>query len=192
MDLNWTRLQTWRAIIAGFYDVPEYREVLSKIRVVEIRYHAEAAERLTPRAAYLAAWLASRLSWKLTGKAALHEDHTTRLTFSSNDDEIELILRAVHGASDRPGHLDQVILTASRDVQKEPSEFTVSKTLDGLRLAACVSLQGVKRSERILGYDKWTDSSLLAVELAGLYRDRVFEQSATLARDIVRSVLAVD
>jgi glucose-6-phosphate dehydrogenase assembly protein OpcA len=187
MDLNWTRLQTWRAIIAGFYDVSEQRAALAQMRSVEIRYHAESNERLTPRAAYLAAWLASRLGWRLDSNATTHGDDTTHLKFTSNGNELELILRAVYGASDRAGHLDQVILTAGAD-DDEPSQFTVSKTADGLRLAASVSVHGTKRSERILGYDKWTDSSLLAVELAGLYRDRVFEQSAILARDIVHSV----
>lgn len=189
MDLNWTRLQTWRAIIAGFYDVGEYRSALTKVRRVEIRYHAESDEKLTPRAAYLAAWLASRLGWRFNPEATSHENSTTRLTFASNGNEIDLILRAVHGASDRSGHLDQVILVAGGDA--EASQFTVSKTGDGLRLSASVSVHGTKRSERILGYDKWTDSSLLAVELSGVYRDRVFEQSAALARDMVASVFSI-
>jgi glucose-6-phosphate dehydrogenase assembly protein OpcA len=191
LDLNWTRLQTWRAIIAGFYDVAEHRAVLERMRTVEIRYHAENDERLTPRAAYIAGWLASRLGWQFHRDSGSSEGDTTRLTFSSNGSEIKLILRAVHDAGDRSGHLDQVILTAGSETE-EPSQFTVSKTLDGLRLAACVSIHGTKRSERILGYDKWTDSSLLAVELEGVYRDRVFEQSALLAREIVHAVLAID
>jgi glucose-6-phosphate dehydrogenase assembly protein OpcA len=189
MDLNWTRLQTWRAIIAGFYDVNDHRPALGQLKSVEIRYHAESDERLTPRAAYIAAWLASRLGWKLMPDSVRLEGDTTSLRFSSNGSEIALVMRAVHGESDRSGHLDQVILTSGSETQTG-SEFKVTKTPDGLRLAASVSIDGSKRSERVLGYDRWTDSSLLAVELEGVYRDRVFEQSAVMACDIVRAVIA--
>ncbi len=189
MDLNWTRLQTWRSIIAGFYDVTDYRPVLNRLHEVEISYHADSDTRLTPRAVYLAAWLASRLGWVLKRESVRSDGDCRRLTFAAGAAEVDIVLRAVRGASDRLGHLNDVTLRSGGGVES-PSEFRVRKTADGMRLAASVTIDGVRRSERVLGYDQWSDSSLLAVELEGVLHDRVFEQSALVANDIVCAVLA--
>ena len=66
-DLNWARLTTWRALVAAFYDVADYRPFLDRLDRMVIEYAplAEDREAIPPRALLLGGWLASRLGWQL-------------------------------------------------------------------------------------------------------------------------------
>jgi glucose-6-phosphate dehydrogenase assembly protein OpcA len=84
-DLNWSRLTSWRALLANFYDVLEYRPALEQVSLVTIEYVAPASKTgeeqsaplksessspvaasapLAPQALMMAGWLASRLGWQ--------------------------------------------------------------------------------------------------------------------------------
>ncbi|MCA1558075.1 MAG: glucose-6-phosphate dehydrogenase assembly protein OpcA, partial [Acidobacteria bacterium] len=65
-DLNWARLTSWRALLANFYDVREYREALDNINRVRVEYVAPQVDAgaIAPKALILAGWLASRLGWR--------------------------------------------------------------------------------------------------------------------------------
>ena len=65
-DLNWARLTSWRGLLADFYDVPAYQELLGRIDVVRIEYVGpeSAPEAVAPQALLVAGWLASRLAWQ--------------------------------------------------------------------------------------------------------------------------------
>jgi glucose-6-phosphate dehydrogenase assembly protein OpcA len=82
-DLNWSRLTSWRSLLASFYDVQEYRPALEHISSVIIEYAAPASKMsekdsaalksesvkpetsvpLAPQALMMGGWLASRLGW---------------------------------------------------------------------------------------------------------------------------------
>jgi glucose-6-phosphate dehydrogenase assembly protein OpcA len=89
-DLNWARLTSWRALLASFYDVLEYRPALEQVSLVIIEYVAPASKTgeervapsqsaslspaastpLAPQALMMAGWLASRLGWHPSPDAA--------------------------------------------------------------------------------------------------------------------------
>ncbi len=62
-DLNWARLTPWRASLANFYDVEDYRAELDGISEVWINSVADTANTstLSSQAVLIAGWLASRL-----------------------------------------------------------------------------------------------------------------------------------
>lgn len=77
-DLNWSRLTTWRQLIAQFFDVADYRPYLAGVNSIEIAHAAApiATQMRTEsgdvspnpaRALLLAGWLKARLGWNLTG-----------------------------------------------------------------------------------------------------------------------------
>src|SRR5205814_442070 len=51
-DLNWSRLTTWRQLIAGFYDVAEYRPALNVVNRLVIEYASPTGQpnAISPRA----------------------------------------------------------------------------------------------------------------------------------------------
>ncbi|HWN08080.1 MAG TPA: glucose-6-phosphate dehydrogenase assembly protein OpcA [Pyrinomonadaceae bacterium] len=94
-DLNWARLTSWRALLAGFYDVPAYQPLLDSVDEVRIDYLAPeklgmnaggttARAAVAPQAVLIAGWLASRLGWNLANdqSGASPADETLILNFS--------------------------------------------------------------------------------------------------------------
>lgn len=184
MDLNWARLLTWRSTIAAFYDVSDYIPALENLRTVAITFHEGDGPHAAARALYLSAWLATRLGWKLKAEGGGSRDGDNfRFVFVAAQGEIEVTLKAVGGQRDQLGHIDEVILT-TRDTSSSNSVFSVRRTTDGMRLTTGVTLDGTQRPDRVMGYDRWTDSALLSRELEHIVRDRVFEQAALLANEM--------
>ncbi|MFL6274072.1 MAG: glucose-6-phosphate dehydrogenase assembly protein OpcA, partial [Blastocatellia bacterium] len=85
-DMNWARLTAWRALIAGFYDVPEYRPLLKQMERVTIEYAPPAADpaAISTRALLLGGWLASRLGWQFNPTATAREDGAARFEFNAD------------------------------------------------------------------------------------------------------------
>src|SRR5262245_40569551 len=54
-DLNWSRLTPWRAAIAGFFDIPEFRYYLDKIERIEIECERASDSDSIPAQAFLVA-----------------------------------------------------------------------------------------------------------------------------------------
>ena len=192
VDLNWTRLVRWRSVLAGFYDVADYRESLNRLEKLEICYNPvgaapAGAKGIAPRALYLSAWLASRLGWKFDRTRATAEANSFGFIFTAEGREVRVLLNELGGSTERGGRLDQVVLSCS-GVDSAGSTFSVRKTADDLRLAAQVTLADVRRLERVLGYDQWTESTLLGKELEALGHDRVFEETALLAEQMIRAL----
>jgi glucose-6-phosphate dehydrogenase assembly protein OpcA len=83
-DLNWARLTSWRALLAGFYDVPAYHSFLDRVDTVRIDFiapqttktksgqdaRAPSTTAIAPQALLIAGWLASRLGWSLVNDQA--------------------------------------------------------------------------------------------------------------------------
>ena len=66
-DLTWVRLESWRDLVASFFDGPGGVESLRRITAVEVVAGGSAsASGATVAAAYVAGWLAARLGWTPT------------------------------------------------------------------------------------------------------------------------------
>jgi glucose-6-phosphate dehydrogenase assembly protein OpcA len=187
-DLNWTRLNTWRAVLASFYDVGDYLPALNGIDRVDVKYLRPESDGVAPRALYFAAWLASRLDWQLDSVQS--GDGTPKLTFKSANGSIEMYLEAVEAIGERQGQLEQVTLTSSGASGSPAGVFNVKKTADGMRLSAEVTLGSDRRLDRLMGYDQWTEAQLLDRELEALGRERVFEEVVQLASEINQKLRA--
>jgi glucose-6-phosphate dehydrogenase assembly protein OpcA len=64
-DINWARLTSWRALLANFYDVQEYRPALGDQERVGIDYAAPEGNPngIATQALLMVGWLASRFDW---------------------------------------------------------------------------------------------------------------------------------
>ncbi len=177
-DLNWARLGAWRGLLASFYDVTEYRPLISRLKRVVIEYAPGLGDgqEIAARPLLLAGWLASRLGWQLEAATVaraggalsfefLSGDQPMRIEFSPTPREIE------------PGHLALVKLESAAD--PAPS-FSVRRSQDAQRIEAEVT--GAERcSRRVLSYESWTESALIGRELELSGRDSVYEQSVLAA-----------
>ncbi len=87
-DLNWGRVTTWRELIAQFFDVVEYRPYLINVDQIEIEHAVTPATEQGPglsneiRALLLAAWLKTRLGWRLSSNMAHNHLDANTSTYS--------------------------------------------------------------------------------------------------------------
>ncbi len=184
-DLNWARLTAWRALLAGFYDISDYRPFLDQLNKLTIRYAPPASNSavIPTRALLLAGWLASRLRWKVKEGSARRETGSTTLDIQAGDRA--LVLDFAHTRRDiEAGHLALVEIECDAD---EPISFTVRRSEDGNRIETFVTRGEQKGVQRVLSYEGLSETELIGKELEILGHDRVYEQAVLAAGEIVKA-----
>ncbi|MEN3330662.1 MAG: hypothetical protein V7641_27 [Blastocatellia bacterium] len=186
-DVNWARLTAWRALVAGFYDVPEYRPLLKQIERVTIEYAppADSAAAISTRALLLGGWIASRLGWQLSKAATRRDDKSALFEFSANGRTAQIEFRHTERAIEA-GHLALVTITNAGDCDTTCA-FSVRRSADGTRIETGVTLDEEKRPKRVLSYEGLSESALIARELEILGPDRVYEEAIKAAGEMINS-----
>ncbi len=187
-DLNWARLTAWRALIAGFYDIAEYRPALSQVNRLVIEYAPPASdpEAISPRALLLAGWIAARLGWRQDRVSRDQQGGTVTFEMLAKTQRIFIELRRTQRATIEPGHLAQVTLKADSFAEEaSDASFTVTKSDEGTRLKTSIFIGHEARVGRVLSYVKHTTSELIGRELEFLSRDRVYEQAVGTAGEML-------
>jgi len=184
-DLNWARLTAWRALVAGFYDVPEYRASLDKLSHVVIKYAPPAADEtaIATRALLLGGWLASRLGWQVKEGATKRADKSTTFELTKGGRTLALEFAHTERAIE-PGHLAFVTLTADDDSGRV---FSVRRSADGTRIETSVTQADEKKAQRVLSYENLDETALVGRELEILGHDRMYEQAVLAAGELINS-----
>ncbi len=92
-DLNWTALSGWRKLISEVFDTPECLLSLVQTKIMRINYNkleAEPHRHAEIEAAFLQAWLASRLNWKF--QSLENNEGNVRLTYSRPTSNVVVLL----------------------------------------------------------------------------------------------------
>jgi glucose-6-phosphate dehydrogenase assembly protein OpcA len=186
-DVNWSRLTAWRALLAGFYDVPEYRPLLKQIERVTIEYAplADNPAAISTRALLLGGWLASRLGWQLNREATRRGETSAQFEFSAEGRTLQLEFRHTERAVE-PGHLALVTIANAGDCDTACT-FSVRRSADGTRIETGVTMDEEKRPKRVLSYEGLGESALIARELEILGPDRVYEATVKAAGEMISS-----
>ncbi|HKA19334.1 MAG TPA: glucose-6-phosphate dehydrogenase assembly protein OpcA [Blastocatellia bacterium] len=184
-DLNWARLTAWRALLAGFYDIADYRGPLNDVSRVIIRYAPLKGSSVIPaRALLLGGWLASRLNWTVKPGTARRSESSASLQLSANNEILTLEFEHTRREIE-PGHLALVTLESGSD---QPVSFTVRRSEDGQRIETSVTRDEEKSAQRVLGYEGLSETELIGKELEILGHDRVYEQAVLAAGEIISSL----
>ena len=182
-DLNWARLTAWRALLAGFYDVQDYRPMLDQLDQLVIEYAPPSTDRalIPPRALLLVGWLASRLGWRAQAGAAKRTADSTSFEFAVDDRSVEVEFR--HASREiEPGHIALVTL---RSRAEQSVLFTVRRSADAQRIETSVSRGEETRVQRVLSYEGLSESELIGKELEIRGHDRVYEQAVLAAGEFI-------
>jgi glucose-6-phosphate dehydrogenase assembly protein OpcA len=185
-DMNWARLTAWRALLAGFYDVAEYRSHLDQLDRVVIEYAPSTADAsaIPARALLLGGWLASRLGWHVQSDSGRRTDETTSFEFSADSDAITV--EFTHTPREiEPGHLARVTLGCAGD---NKDTFTVRRSEDGQRIETSVKRGEEMRIQRVLSYEGLSEGELIGREIEILGHDRVYEQAVLAAGQLVKAI----
>jgi glucose-6-phosphate dehydrogenase assembly protein OpcA len=178
-DLNWGRLTSWRALVAGFWDVADYRESLARVEKVVIEYDPpdRSHTQLAPKALLALGWMASCLGWEVSGEGATFDDNRARFILKDGGREIEAVLAATDDVAGRDGWLTSLTISTEAG-----DEFSVELLLEERRLRTRARLRGTGHAcERVLAYEARGEGERLGAELDILSRDDVYESAVGAA-----------
>ncbi|HEX8336531.1 MAG TPA: glucose-6-phosphate dehydrogenase assembly protein OpcA [Pyrinomonadaceae bacterium] len=185
-DLNWGRLTSWRALVAGFWDVADYRDSLARIDRIVIEYDPpdSSREQIAPKALLALGWIASRLGWEVAGEGSAFDGGRARFILKDGGRPIEAVLAATDDAAGRDGWLTSLnVSTAAGD------EFFVELLLGERRLRTGARLRGAGHAcGRVLAYEARTEGERLSAELDILSRDVVYESAVGAAARLLAAL----
>jgi glucose-6-phosphate dehydrogenase assembly protein OpcA len=136
------------------------------------------------RALLLGGWLASRLGWKLNPAGVRRAEGSLAFEVDAADRKVTLEFVRAKREGVQPGHVSTVTIATA---EPSPATFTLKRSEDGSRVMTEVTL-GEKQHQRVLGYEGWDEVSLIGRELEILGHDRVYEQAAVSAGEMVRLI----
>jgi len=183
-DLNWGRLNTWRNLIAGFYDVAAYRPYLEDVGRIDLTYTPPAGrpDLIAPRALLLIGWMASRLGWRPGGEGLRREGEAWVYRFTDGGRNRQITFLPAPERTGAPAHVLEFTLRATADGS---ASFRIRKTTEGRHLETEVTLNGERRMRRVLSYEHWRESILVGQELEILGHDRVYEQAILAIEELL-------
>lgn len=185
-DLNWGRLTSWRTLLAGFWDVSDYRPLLGEIDRVTIEYRPpkDAPEEIAPKALLLAGWLASRLGWEVAGKVNRDSEAVSECNLRAGSSAIGLSFLRDKTAGRNDGMISSVALAA----RNGEANFSVAKRTDGAKLQTEAQIGTERSVGRVLAYEMHTEAQQLGRELAFLNRDVIYEAAVARAAQLVETI----
>jgi glucose-6-phosphate dehydrogenase assembly protein OpcA len=187
-DLNWARLTPWRGLLAGFYDVSDYRPHLQRVDRVEIDYAPAGAHSaaVPPGALLVAGWLASRLGWQAS--AARVRESSTAIIFNRRDGgEVSVHFNRADAGADAQAALKRLSLA----VGDGEAKFEVGQSAESHWLTTEVHLGTEHRPCHACSHEPDDAARLLANELEILGRDRVYEQAVAAAGAMIGALEGV-
>ncbi len=188
-DLNWGRLTSWRALLASFYDVKDYRQALDLISRVCIQYVApqQMPSEIPPQPLILAGWLASRLGWRLaSGERGVNNRGGRFLSMEKDGRRISIEFSVVKHRRAVPGQIVGVELRADSE---PPASFSVSCGEDGPCFKTHASFGDGALASRTLSCEDEREAVLLGRELEILCRSRVYEDAVAAAAEMIREMM---
>ena len=177
-DINWARLTSWRALLANFYDVQEYRAALADQERVRIDYAAPQGNPngIATQALLMVGWLASRLDWRIERQ---ENNAAKTLVFARRGDggAVTFELNRVERPEMKPGRLARV------ELQSAPNHasFVVQRGENGLHLETQATVEGRLCPGRTLPVRNRSTAELLAREMEILARDTTYEAAVIAA-----------
>jgi glucose-6-phosphate dehydrogenase assembly protein OpcA len=185
-DLNWGRLTSWRALVAGFWDVADYRDSLARIESIRIEYDPPDRSRgqIAPKALLALGWFVSCLGWEVAEEGATFDGRRSRFVLKDGGRRVEAVLAATGDVAGRDGWLTSVRIST------EPGdEFSVELLHEERRLRTGARLRGAGHAcERVLGYEARTEGERLSSELDILSRDEVYERAVGAAAGLLAAL----
>jgi glucose-6-phosphate dehydrogenase assembly protein OpcA len=187
-DLNWGRLTSWCAVVAHFWDVPDYRPYLDAIDRVRIDYDPpeSAPEEVSAQALLVAGWLASRLGWQVETTGTESRERNKSTLMRAGERVINIEWRALKGVSGCERMISSLTFTS----EETGAEFQVRWKQERTKLETSVKIGDEQKVSRVLAYEGRTDGERLSSELGILSRDVVYEQSLAAAAHLIETLRA--
>jgi glucose-6-phosphate dehydrogenase assembly protein OpcA len=184
-DVNWGRLTSWRNLIAGFWDVADYRPHLDALDHVLIEFDPPDAApgEIAAQALLVAGWLASRLKWQPTGEF-VREGNGARWAMRAGERQLILELRA---KDDRHG-CDGLIAGLTIRSEAGGAEFFAGVNEEWTKLETSAKIGDAHTVGRVVTYEAKSEGQRLSRELGMLSRDVIYEQTVASIAQLLEAL----
>ncbi|MDQ3686635.1 MAG: glucose-6-phosphate dehydrogenase assembly protein OpcA [Acidobacteriota bacterium] len=186
-DLNWGRLTAWRTLLAGFWDVPEYRTHLDSIDRVHIAYEQprESSAPVAVGTLLAIGWLVAQLNWELAASETAAEDGTQRIGFRKGERLVTVELQPVPAQNEG----DLMIVSTSLIASEQDAEFYIKLKPERTKLVTGARIGGdAHDAGHVLTYEAKSEGERLSRELNFLARDTAYEKALTFAARIIEAL----
>jgi glucose-6-phosphate dehydrogenase assembly protein OpcA len=182
-DINWGRLTSWRSVVAGFWDVADYRPSLAQIERVAVAYDPpdHGPGEVAPKALLAVGWLAACLGWEPAPGGELGAGGRARFRLRDGERAVEVELLAGEDAAGRDGMITALTLHTSAG-----DEFHVRLRAGESHLETWARASGGHTVGRVLGFEARTEGRRLSAELDILGRDALYERAVGCAARLLR------
>jgi glucose-6-phosphate dehydrogenase assembly protein OpcA len=184
-DVNWGRLTSWRNLIAGFWDVADYRPHLDALDHVLIEFDPPdaASGEIAAQALLVAGWLASRLKWQPTGEFE-REGKSARWVLEAGGRKLTVELRA---KDDRHG-CDGLIAGVTFKSGAGGAEFFAGVNEEWTKLETSAKIGDAHAVGRVVTYEAKSEGQRLSRELGMLSRDVIYEQTVASIAQLLEAL----
>jgi len=191
-DMAWTRLTSWRQMVAQFFDNPMLLSSLYETEevIIECARRDGLGRSGITGGLLTAAWLASCMGWRAPGEELVRSREGWKLTLRAGQKgqshEVVIIIKEVDDDASAAG-LAAIKITGG---PAAPGTFLVRRTgPDTMTTVSETPAAGIV--ERTIYSANPDESSLLSVELRQFDSDPVFEQSLQFAANLWPSGAAI-
>jgi glucose-6-phosphate dehydrogenase assembly protein OpcA len=183
-DINWARVTSWRALLASFYDVPQYRPALEQLSAVEIDYvSAESVKgEIVSQALLMAGWLASRLKWEPILESRETNKEGLRIKLNNKGRQINLKLNSVKRSAMRPGRLAKVEFKS----ESEETTLSVARSASGLHIETHANVRAQIQPGQLLPVRNRSTAQLLGREMEILTNDDIYAEALELGTAMLK------
>ena len=184
-DLNWGRLTSWRSVVAGFWDVADYRASLAEIERVSFVYDPpdRGPGRIAPKVLLAAGWLATCLGWEAEPGGEIISGGRASFRLSDGGRPVAVELEAGGDAAGRDGTITSLTLRSAAG-----DEFGVALRAGEAKLETWARVGGRQASGRVLGFEARSEGRRLSAELDILSRDALYERAARFAARLIETI----
>lgn len=181
-DLAWSRLTSWRQLIAQLFDGPARASYLRQLRRIVVEFSQEGGGAKVPAdALLLGAWLARQLGFRsprsVNPENVAEQNVAAAWELSSGDSRLRVELRQ----GKRPGTgVTATFLTCNGG----QAVFVVTRTQDGKGLATRAELPGQPPMRRLVRIGDESATRLVSSELEILGRDALYEEVLRVASEL--------
>ena len=177
-DLNWARLTPWRTLLAGFYDVPEHVDPLSRLIAVRIDYVSTDAssKNISSKVLLLAGWLASRLGWRASKQPGRSGKSGWTFYAEKDGQSIDIEFKRSEHRAVGEGGISRVELIVESDTH---TSFVAMRADDRRDLETREGTDSKTRTTSVVSSADRSEAELLAAELEILSHDRIYEEAVT-------------
>ncbi|MGQ9681464.1 MAG: glucose-6-phosphate dehydrogenase assembly protein OpcA [Anaerolineae bacterium] len=179
-DLNWGRLLPWRELTAEFFDPPDCRPRLDRIRQVRIEYETPVPDALTAQALLFVAWLATRLGWASLPSPWSRTVAGEQLSFRRGGQQVTVEMVAL------PARAEPALrfLALRADGEGSQAAFTIRRSPEGSQAETTTVLPGREVRQRVVSLPQPELAGLLGYELGRAGPDPVYQEALSLAASL--------